>query len=103
MDLIEDHEVRARSGVRPARIFRPGTAHEGPLPVALHFHGGGYVVGGLEESEHEARRIAAQMPALVVSARYRLGPEHPFPAAVEDGYDARETEPRRVGKAGVST
>ena len=59
-----------------------------PLPVALYFHGGGYVLGGIEESEDEARRIAANTPALVISASYRLGPDHPFPAAIDDAYDA---------------
>ncbi|MEO3434271.1 alpha/beta hydrolase [Inquilinus sp. CAU 1745] len=88
VDWVEDHMVPARSGPRRVRIVKPRTAHGCPLPVALYFHGGGYVIGGIDESEHEARRLAQRLPALVVSASYRLAPEHPFPAAVEDGYDA---------------
>lgn len=88
MELAEDHEIQARSGPLRVRILRPATGREGPLPVALYFHGGGYVIGGIDEGEHEARRIAARMPAVVVAASYRLAPEHPFPAAVEDAYDA---------------
>ncbi|HET8728454.1 MAG TPA: alpha/beta hydrolase [Alphaproteobacteria bacterium] len=88
MEAVEDHELQARSGPRRVRIFKPATGHGGPLPVALYFHGGGYVLGSIEDSEAEARRLAARLPALVVSASYRLGPEHPFPAAIEDGYDA---------------
>ena len=86
MARVEDRTIPARSGPRPCRIFTPPA--DGPLPVVLYFHGGGYVIGGIDESEHEARRIAATTPAVVVSASYRMGPEHPFPAAVEDGWDA---------------
>lgn len=85
MARVEDRMIPARSGPRPCRIFVPHA--EGKLPVALYFHGGGYVIGGLDESDHEARRIAERIPAVVVSATYRMGPEHPFPAAVEDGWD----------------
>ncbi len=88
MDLIEDREIPARGGPLPIRIFRakpPGTRG---LPVVLYFHGGGYVLGGIDESEHEARRIALRTPALVVSVGYRLAPEYRFPAAIEDGCDA---------------
>ncbi len=85
MARVEDRMIPTRSGGRPCRIFVPHA--EGPLAVALYFHGGGYVIGGLDESDHEARRIAEQTPAVVVSATYRMGPEHPFPAAIEDGWD----------------
>jgi acetyl esterase len=88
MDLVEDYEIEGRAGPRRLRILRPRGAGTRPLPVALYFHGGGYVLGGIEESEDEARRIAANTPALVISASYRLGPDHPFPAAIDDAYDA---------------
>ena len=80
--------IPVRSGPRPCRIFTP--QGDGPLPVVLYFHGGGYVIGGIDESEHEARRIAERTPAIVVSSSYRMGPEHRFPAAIEDGWDALE-------------
>ena len=86
MARVEDRMIPARSGPRPCRIFTPHA--DGPLPVVLYFHGGGYVIGGLDESEHEARRIAEKTPAVVVSSSYRMGPEHRFPAAIEDGWDA---------------
>ncbi len=57
MARVENRTIPARSGRRPCRIFTPPA--DGPLPVALYFHGGGYVIGGIDESEHEARRIAA--------------------------------------------
>ncbi len=88
MASVEDRTIPARSGPRPARIFAPHRTGAAPLPVALYFYGGGYVIGGIDETEHEARTIAARTPAVVVSASYRMGPEHPFPAAVDDGWDA---------------
>ncbi len=86
MARVEDQVIPARSGPRPCRIFTPRA--QGPLPVVLYFHGGGYVIGGIDESEHEVRRIAETTPAIVVSASYRMAPEHRLPAAVEDGWDA---------------
>ncbi len=88
MALVEDRVIAARGGPLPIRLFRPPAAPEAKLPAILYFHGGGFVLGGIDESEHEARRIAARTPALVVSVGYRLAPEHRFPAAIEDGYDA---------------
>jgi acetyl esterase len=70
------------------RILTPKAAKSGKLPVFLYIFSGGYVIGGVDESEHEARRIAAETPAIVVSLGYRLAPEHRFPAAAEDAWDA---------------
>jgi len=88
MELAEDRQIPTRSGPRRVRILRPPIADGRPLPVMLYLHSGGYVIGGIDESEQEARRFAASIPALVISASYRLAPEHRFPAAVEDAYDA---------------
>jgi acetyl esterase len=88
MAVTADHVIQGRAGERRIRILRPEGQVGATLPVALYFHGGGYVLGGIDESEDEARRLAATTPALVISASYRLGPEHPFPAAVDDAYDA---------------
>ena len=83
---IRDVTVPTRGGPRAARVFRPDAP--GPLPVILYFHGGGYVAGGISENSPEAHRLAFAQPALVVSFSYRLAPEHPYPAGVEDGVDA---------------
>lgn len=87
MDLVEDRTIPTGGGPRRVRILRPSHAG-GALPVMLYLHSGGYVIGGIEESEQEARRLAAQTPALVVSASYRLAPEHRLPAATEDAWEA---------------
>ncbi|HEY9105647.1 MAG TPA: alpha/beta hydrolase [Roseateles sp.] len=69
------------------RVYRP---HGAPrdLPVVLYFHGGGYVLGDLDGYDAVCRQLCADSEAIVVSAAYRLAPEHPYPAAIEDCYAA---------------
>jgi acetyl esterase/lipase len=75
-----DPEVRVRR-------YRPADREE-PLPALVYFHGGGFVVGSLDLYDADCRRIAAEVDAVVVSVDYRLAPEHPFPAPLEDCYAA---------------
>jgi len=70
----------------PVRVYEP-QADELHATVAF-FHGGGFVVGSLDTHDNLCRLVADRAGARVVSADYRLAPEHPFPAAVEDAYDA---------------
>lgn len=64
------------------RIYRPPA--EGRFPVVLYFHGGGFVFGSVGEADPVCAALAARTPCLVASVDYRLAPEHPFPAALED-------------------
>lgn len=82
MASVEDREVPGGAGPRPARVYRPEA--EGPLPTVLFLHGGGFVIGDLDTHDLACRTIARDSRAVVVSVDYRLAPEHPFPAAVED-------------------
>jgi acetyl esterase len=70
---------------RPARLY---AASVQPLPMLLYLHGGGFVVGGLETHDSLCRQLALRSGAAVVALDYRLAPEHPFPAAVEDAWSA---------------
>jgi acetyl esterase len=79
---VEDRSVPGPAGDIPVRLYRPGS--DGPLPVVVYFHGGGFVIGDIATHDAICHRLAAGVPALVVSVDYRLAPEHPFPAAVED-------------------
>ncbi|TMR98546.1 alpha/beta hydrolase [Nonomuraea basaltis] len=69
----------------PIRIYRadPG---DGLLPVVVYFHGGGWVYGSIRRADAVARYLAIHAGAVVVSAGYRLAPEHPFPAAADDAW-----------------
>jgi acetyl esterase len=77
---VEDRDV---VGIR-IRVYRPEA--EAPLPGVVYFHGGGWVVGTIDSHDPLTRAIAARTPAVVVSVDYRLAPEHPFPAAVDDAW-----------------
>jgi len=59
-------------------------AEPGPRPVLVYFHGGGWVIGDLETHDATVRALAAASGVTIVSVDYRLAPEHPFPAAIDD-------------------
>ena len=94
----------------PVRVYRPASG--GPLPLVLFAHGGGFVIGSVDTHDGLARRLARDAEVVVVSVDYRLAPEHPFPAAVDDCWTAlrwsvahaRElgADPSRVAVAGDS-
>ena len=71
----------------PVRVYAPEDRH-GPLPGLFYIHGGGFVMGNVEMFDGDAKRVAAEVGAVVVSVEYRLAPEHPFPAGLEDCYAA---------------
>ena len=73
-------------GAQPLRIYIP--EGDGPLPVVVYFHGGGFVGGGLSVVDEPARALANDVGAIVVAAGYRLAPEHKFPAATDDTFAA---------------
>lgn len=68
------------------RLYTP--SGNGPFPVLVYFHGGGWVAGNLETADFLVRKLANKANCLVVSVNYRLAPEHKFPAAVKDCYTA---------------
>jgi acetyl esterase/lipase len=78
----------------PVRIYWPPIESHQNLPVVVFFHGGGWSIGDLDTHDHLARGHAVGAEAIVVSVDYRLAPEHPFPAGVEDAWAAL----RWVGK-----
>jgi len=80
--LPEIRDVDA--GGVPARLYRPG--RDATLGLLVYFHGGGWVLGNIETHDHVARALAAESGCAVLSVDYRLAPEHPFPAAVDDAF-----------------
>jgi len=69
-----------------ARVYTPEGS--GPFHVVVFMHGGGFVIGDLDSHDNMARTICRDAAAVVVALDYRMGPEHPFPAAPEDCYAA---------------
>jgi acetyl esterase/lipase len=77
----------------PVRIYRP---EERELPVLVWYHGGGWTIGSLHSHDRLCRTLAARSGCMVVAVDYRLAPEHPYPAAVEDAWTATLWAGRRV-------
>jgi acetyl esterase len=110
---VRDTEVdRSRGPAVPLRIYRPTASNDSHLPAILHFHGGGFVSGGLDTGHRRLGRLSVEVGSVVVSVDYRLSPEHPYPAALEDARDALVwlhgnaaslgVNPRRVALHGIS-
>ncbi|MFE5818111.1 alpha/beta hydrolase [Streptomyces sp. NPDC056479] len=83
-DEVFDLEIPGPAGPLPIRVYRPQS--DGPLPVVVYFFGGGWVVGSLDTSDAICRALSPMVPCVIVSVGYRLAPEHPFPAAIDDCY-----------------
>ncbi|MCL3838799.1 alpha/beta hydrolase [Aeromicrobium duanguangcaii] len=83
----EEIEIPLRGRTLRAVVHRP-TGVGGKRPVIVNYHGGGWVQGRPEQSAWLASRVAAGSGATVISPSYRLSPEHPFPAAVDDTWEA---------------
>ncbi len=85
--VTRDGTIPGPAGEIPMRLYRPGDLEE-PLPVLIYFHGGGFVIGSPDTHDIPCRRLSLGGACLVVSVDYRLAPEHPFPAAVDDAWAA---------------
>jgi len=81
-----DVAIPGPGGPIAARVYR--SAKNGTLPVLVFFHGGGWVVGNIDSHEAMCRHLANRAECAVLSVDYRMGPEHKFPAAVEDCFAA---------------
>jgi acetyl esterase len=108
----EDRTIAGPAGPIPIRVYRPPMDSEATLPVVVFVHGGGWSVGDLDTYDGDARNHAVGAGAVVVSVDYRLAPEHPYPAAVEDAWAATQwaaahaeelgADPARLAVAGDS-
>ncbi|VVD68504.1 Carboxylesterase NlhH [Pandoraea morbifera] len=118
---IEEVNIAGHVGPVTLRLYRPtgpsasvraAHAHAGQpgvvvpleahLPAVLYFHGGGFCAGSLDDGDAAARYLATHVPALIVSVGYSLAPEHPFPAAPEDAWNAALWLQRHARRYGAS-
>ncbi len=79
---VQELTVPGGAGQVPARLYRP--AGERPWPTTVFLHGGGFVIGDLDTHDQVCRRLCRDAETVVLSVDYRLAPEHPFPAGLED-------------------
>jgi acetyl esterase len=82
--VIRDLTCPGPAGDIPLRLYDAREAREGPTPIITFFHGGGFVIGDLDTHHSLCTEIAALMDLPLVAVDYRLAPEAPFPAAIED-------------------
>ncbi|MFJ4188427.1 alpha/beta hydrolase [Kitasatospora sp. NPDC089509] len=94
--VVEDRLIPADPPV-PVRIYRPA----GARGAVVWLHGGGFVMGTVETEHPWAARLAVHSGAVVISVGYRLAPEHPFPAALDDGYAVLSWTAEHCAELGV--
>jgi len=109
---VEDRIIPGPGGALTVRFYTPGGESRNPLPALIYFHGGGLVAGTLDTYDGIARELAHASGCRLLSVGYRLAPEAPFPAAVEDACAATEwiaahaadfgVDPTRICVAGDS-
>ncbi len=96
---VEDRTIPGPTGGIPVRIYTPeGSA---PFAVIVYFHGGGWVFGDLDISDAHVRGLAKDTGCMAVSVGYRLAPEHPFPAAVDDCWAATKWVAEHAAELGA--
>lgn len=83
---VADRTIPGPAGDIPVRVYTPDG--DGPFGVLVHLHGGGWTIGDLDTHDHPCRTLCAEGGVVVVSVDYRLAPENPFPAAVDDAWAA---------------
>jgi acetyl esterase len=94
-----DRRIPGPAGDVPVRVYTPnGPA---PLPLLVYFHGGGWVLGGLDTHDGICRELANGGGCVVVSVDYRLAPEHKFPAGAEDCYAATQWAAAHAAELGA--
>ncbi len=109
---VTDLAVPGPTGTLSARFYEPSGMGLENRPLVVYFHGGGWTIGDLDTCDSICRFLALNTPATVLSVGYRLAPEHPFPAAVDDALAAFRwaavdnarlgVDPNRIAVAGDS-
>ena len=95
---VRDLSIPVSGATILARAYRP--AGGGPFPVVAYYHGGGWLLGSIDAYDIVCRALVNASGAIVVSVGYRLAPEHRFPAAVEDAYNATRWIAENAGDLG---
>ena len=112
MERIWDFEIPGPGGPIPARAYVPKGSPSSARPLLIYFHGGGFIRGDIDTHDSICRVLADEAKCMVVSAAYRLAPEHRCPAAAEDAFavvryasthaDDLKIDPEKIAVAGDS-
>lgn len=97
LDSVRDIEIDGPAGAIDIRVYRPQKSVDSTL---VFYHGGGWTLGTLDSADDICRELAGRGECLVLSVDYRLAPEHPFPAALEDARSALEWAATFAGDVG---
>jgi acetyl esterase len=97
VETVRDIKVKGAAGPLAARVYRNG---QGKRPTVVFFHGGGWVAGDLETHDRQARWLAIETGAVVISVDYRRPPETRFPGAFEDAFAAVRDISGRIAEFG---
>jgi acetyl esterase len=100
MARVEPVEIPGPAGAIGARLYTPPGPVRKSRPLLVYYHGGGWVIGDLDTHDNPCRFLAANSGAAVLSVDYRLAPEHPFPAAIEDAWAAYAWAAGNAGELG---
>jgi acetyl esterase len=99
---LSDLAIPGPGGTITLRLYRPlGAGESEKLPALVYFHGGGWVIGDLDTHDTICRSLANAARCAIVSVDYRLAPEHPFPAAVEDSIAATRYVAEHASELGI--
>jgi len=82
VSFVENRRLLVEGREIPVRIYSPSP--DKSLPVVIHYHGGGHMCGSVELYDPICRKVAQQASCIVISVEYRLAPEHPYPAGIDD-------------------
>lgn len=97
---VTDFEIEKNGYKVGLRVYRSASAKPNS-PALIYFHGGGFVLGDVEAYDNQSRALANACECVVIFVNYRLAPEHPFPAAADDGCDAYDWVLSNAEKIGV--
>ena len=97
---VDDRTIPGPAGPMPIRLYRD-TEVAVDLPLLVYFHGGGHVICSLDTHDAICRRLCREARCMVVSVDYRMGPEHPFPAAVDDCFASVRWLAEHAGELGA--
>src|SRR5271157_936975 len=101
VDRVEERAIPGPAGEIRLRLYWPQVA--APSPAIVYYHGGGHVIGSLDTHDFVARNLSGGAEGVVISVDYRMGPEHKFPAAVDDSFAALRWVHANAASLGVDS